>query len=740
MKHELTRRASLRAIAASAALLGTRAATAAGAATQPPLELRLAEIGHGIVRISVLPIVNGVAVEPEESGSLAERSWPVPSARFTVGGKPRTLRCGGLTFRVASSPLSITVTDAAGTEVQRLVWDAGALSFTLGDSPLLGLGQGGPQFDRRGSLDEMKSGAGGYKLATHGSRVPVQWLVGTGGWAMFIHQPVGSFDMTSEPGRFTPTVSGGPLDLFIVASRKPAELMRAYAEITGYPEMPPLWSLGYQQSHRTLGTPEEIVAEAKEFRARKLPCDAMIYLSTGFAPAGWNRYNGEFDWNPKVFPNPEASMAALKAENFKVVIHVVVEGRRLTGRVTDPCTAPPLPSGRLPDGRWPPDRQVSCYWRFHKPLTDMGVDGWWPDQGDGLDPSSRLARNRMYFEGQQLYRPGKRVYALHRNGFAGMQRFAAFLWSGDIESRWAALATHLPIAINTAISGIPYWGTDIGGFQSRDEFTGELYTRWFQFAAFTPLFRSHGRDWRMHMPWGWTKGDRGFPETAQWNPDPADLIDLRVEPICRQYLELRYRLIPYLYTAVHESVTTGMPIIRSLWFHHDEPEAVKQGDQYLFGPHILVAPVVEKGATQRRLYLPKGRWIDFWTGETVEGGREIDRAVDLATIPLYVRAGAVVPLGPVKQHTGEKSDEPITLLVHPGADGDGELYEDDGDSFEYRQGAYTRFTFRWSDKTRTLQARQSHGPIEPRSFAVRIAGEGKTAQLTLQDGEATLRI
>jgi alpha-glucosidase len=740
MTHGLTRRGSLQAIAAACAALGTGTTAALAAATRPPLELRLAEIGQGIVRISLLPVVDDVAVEPEESGSLTERTWPAPAARMRIDDGARTLRCGGLVFRVSPNPLSIIVTDATGATVQELGWDAGAMSFELGEGPLLGLGQGGPQFDRRGSVDAMKSGAGGYQLPTHGSRVPIQWLVGTSGWAMFIHQPMGSFDMSGARGRFTPTVSGGALDLFLVAAREPAALMRAYAEITGYPQMPPLWSLGYQQSHRTLGTPEEIIAEAKEFRARKLPCDAMIYLSTGFAPAGWNTYNGEFDWNPRVFPDPAASMAALKAENFKVVIHVAVEGRRLTGRVTDPCTAPALPSGRLPNGQWPPDRQVSCYWPFHKPLTDMGVDGWWPDQGDGLDPPSRLARNRMYFEGQQLYRPDKRVYALHRNGFAGMQRFAAFLWSGDVESRWVTLATHVPIAINTAISGIPYWGTDIGGFQSRDDFTGELYTRWFQFAAFTPLFRSHGRDWRMHLPWGWTKGERGFPETAQWNPDPADLKDERVEPICRQYLELRYRLLPYLYTAVHECVSTGMPIIRSMWFHHDEPEAVRRGDQYLFGPHVLVAPVVEKGATHRRLYLPEGRWIDFWTGETVEGGREIDRAVDLATTPLYVRAGAVVPFGPVKQHTGEKSDEPVTLLIHPGADGGGDLYEDDGDSFAYRRGDYSRFAFRWSDATRTLRVEQTHGPTAPRSFAVRIAGTEKTTQLTLKSGRATLRV
>lgn len=586
----------------------------------------------------------------------------------------------------------------------------------------------------------MRSGQGGYELATHGARVPVQWLVGTEGWAMFIHQPVGAFDLTGAEGRFIPVVPGGASDLFVSAADEPAELMRAYAELTGYPEMPPLWSLGYQQSHRTLGSPEEILAEAREFRARRLPCDTMIYLGTGFCPNGWNTDNGEFAWNAKAFPDPAGAIKALHDEGYKVVLHVVVEGKTMTGRASDPCTAAPLPSGKLPDGSWPPNRQIACYWPNHKPLADLGVDGWWPDQGDGLDPPSRLARNRMYFEGQQLWRPDRRVFALHRNGFAGMQRFAAFLWSGDVQSRWVTLANHVPIAINTGLSGIPDWGTDIGGFVATEEFTGELYARWFQFAAFNPLFRSHGRDWRLHMPWGWTKGERGVPETAAWHPDPADLKDDRIEPICRQYLELRYRLLPYLYTAVRESAATGLPIIRAMWLHHaDDPAAVARGDQYLFGRDILVAPVTEKGATSRRLYLPRGRWYDHWTGEAIEGGHEIERPVDLATMPLYVRAGAVLPLGPVKQYSGEASDEPLTLLIHPGADGGHTLYEDDGESFAYKRGEFTRIDFRWSDAKRTLRIAQLDGAPLKRTFAIRMAGGDDVRTLAFSGKPATVR-
>ena len=697
---------------------------------EPPMELQLTAVSPITVRISLLRIEDGATIPVPNHGTLTDDNWPKPQVQLRSLSNQRRFRCGELRVEVSPSPLTVRITDREGRPVQTLRSEVAAqFAFLLGEGPLLGLGQGGPQFDRKGSVDSMKSGQGGYKLETHGARVPVQWLVGTSGWAMFIHHPVGAFDLSGREGRFIPHVSGLPLDVFVIGSDEPATVMREYARITGFAEMPPLWSLGYQQSHRTLGSPEEILGEAKLMREKKLPCDAMIYLGTGFCPNGWNSYNGEFTWNARAFPDPAHAMKVLHDADFKVVLHVVVEGRRMTGRVSDPCTADPLPSGRTPDGEWPPHRQVACYWPHHKALHDLGVDGWWPDQGDGLDAPSRLARNRMYFEGQQLYRPNQRVYALHRNGFAGMQRFAAFLWSGDVQSRWETLANHLPIAVNTGLSGIPYWGTDIGGFVATDEFTGELYARWFQFGAFNPLFRSHGRDWRLHTPWGWTTGDRGFPETAKWHPKPGSLKDERIEPICKAYLELRYRLTPYLYSAVREACDSGMPIVRGLWLHHpDDPVAVRRGDQYLYGRHLLVAPVVEKGATRRRLYLPAGLWHDFWTSEPVDGGREIDRPVDLATMPLYVRSGTILPLDPVRQHLGELASGPTELRIYPGSDGEFTLYEDDGKTFDYKKGAFSRVSLHWSDASRRLKiSRAADGGKArvQRDFSIGLASEAR---------------
>ena len=341
----------------------------------------------------------------------------------------RTVKCGALTVKLTRDPLTIRVEGEGGRLIQELRPDAatGKLAFSAGDAPVLGLGQGGPQFDKRGNLDRMGSGQGAFQLATHGAKVPVQLAVGTSGWAMFIHQPLGSFDFSAKDAVFTPTVAENavPLDVFVIGAAEPSAVMSEYAKLTGLPEMVPLWSFGYQQSHRTLDSPEQTIQEAKIFRDKKLPCDMMIYLGTDFCPNGWNTHNGEFTWNEKAFPDPKGMVKQLHDLNFKVVLHTVVEGRHFSGTVKDPCKAEPIPSGRFADGKWPPDREVPCYWPVHKPLLDIGIDGWWPDQGDGFDGPSRLLRNRMYFEGHQMYRPNERVYALHRNGYPGMARYAA---------------------------------------------------------------------------------------------------------------------------------------------------------------------------------------------------------------------------------------------------------------------------------------------------------------------------
>lgn len=749
----LTRREVLRLLAASGTGLRFSGTVVRGQAGPfivggREVEIVVSSVSESTVRITALP-VDAVGVPSDDSLVSAAVGRVVTRRRAST---TRAIRAGRLSVRISSTPPTIYINTVAGSSVQRLKLDPASpeVSFVLGSGPVLGLGEGGPQFDRKGIVDRGRNGQGGYQLRTHGGRVPIQWLIGTEGWGLYIHRPLGAFDLTGSDGRLMP-VNDAPLDVFVIESSDPKEILAEYARITGYAELPARWTFGYMQSHRTLAGPDEVLSVAHTFREKRLPCDALIYLGTEFTPSGWNTRNGEFTWKKENFPDPARMIDDLHARHFHVVLHVVIEGRRMSGTVHDACTPEKaVPSGRTADDKWPDDRAVACYWPYHKPVYDLGIDGWWPDQGDGLDQPSRLARIRMYWEGPQLWRPNERPFALHRNGAPGMQHYGAFLWSGDVYSTWETLKTHVSVAINTGLSGIPFWGTDIGGFVPTPEYTGELHVRWFQFGAFCPLFRAHGRTWHLRLPWGWNTGEVGPSETRGYTggagePDISELHNAAVEPILTQYLELRYRMLPYVYSIARECSVTGLPMMRALWLHHqDDPQAVARGDQFLWGRDVLVSPVVEKGATSRRLYLPRGNWFDFWSEEQLKGGREIDRQVDLATMPLHVRAGAILPFGPIKQYADEPSDQPWSLVVYPGADGAFTLYEDDGRTFNYRRGEWMGIDMRWRDAEKRLTMQLAPGsrmlPSLRREIDVRLAGHRSTRRLTFVGRPVSLTV
>ena len=726
MKKSYSRRQMLRTMsAASAGLLVSQNVSALGFGAKG-IEIQVSSVSAHTVRLSVLAIDHGKVGTIPNDGSLTRSLWGVPATK--IRNASQSVRAGDLLVSVSRDPLIFAVSTSKGEIIQRILVDEqkGTVSFTTGNTPLLGLGEGGPQFDRRGSIDAMRSGQGGYRLATHGGRVPVPWIIGTSGWALFFHQPYGSFDFSGTESKFRPFGDPLPLDILVVAARDPKIIMAEYARLTGFAEKPPLWSFGYQQSHRTLASREEVLEEARTFREKKLPCDTMIYLGTGFCPSGWNTENGSFAWNSRVFPDPKGIIEQLHEDNFRVALHAVILSDKLRGTVHEPCDLSRFD-----------EQSASCHWDMHRKDFSMGVDGWWPDEGDPLDIPSRLVRNRMYWDGPQIDRPNERPFALHRNGYAGMQRYGSFLWSGDVDSRWETLKTQVPIAINSALTGIPFWGTDIGGFVPTDEFTAELYLRWFQFGAFCPLFRCHGRTWKLRLPWGWNTGDPGPVEISSYKqgaiPEANQLHNPEVEPICRKYLELRYRLLPYLYSAVHQCATTGMPILRALWLHYPEdPKAVACDNQYLWGENILVAPVVEKDVTSRKVYLPQGDWFDFWSGERITGGRDLSRAVDLETMPLFVRAGAILPLGPVKQYVDEKIDQPVSISIYPGSDASFLLYEDDGKSFNYRRGEWTGTKMKWNDESRTLTMQLEPGsrmlPSHRRKLEIRLQEKFQTVE------------
>jgi alpha-glucosidase len=282
------------------------------------------------------------------------------------------------------------------------------------------------------------------------------------------------------------------------------------------------------------------------------------------------------------------------------------------------------------------------------------------------------------YDAHQHYAPQQRVFILSRSAFAGSQRYGTALWSGDVDMTFAALRNQVALGLNVGLAGIPLWGSDIGGFGFGGRCTGELYARWFQFGAFCPLCRPHGDQKELREPW-------------QFGPE--------IEEICRKYLRLRYRLLPYIYNAAYISCTAGIPIMRALVLDFpNDSNVVNLSDEYLFGPDILVAPVVDEGATERSVYLPDGIWTDFWTDELHAGPRFLKVHAPLDVLPLFIRQGAILAFGPDLQYSSERYPDPLTLEIYRGSDGSLTLYEDDGETTAYLNGAYAETHFEVSDR------------------------------------------
>ena len=696
-----------------------------------PVELTIDQVSERTLRLELSPL--------DGSGQPRTESLPTGFVPFSTTEKLRVreltgekkIRVGQLRITLNSQPLTITVRRVDGTLVQTLTFDGedvtNAITFQM-SAPVLGLGEGGPQFDRRGHFYPMHNGEGVPSLATDGARISVPFIIGTEGWALFLSEPRGKFDLRDAQGAFDPQpdATKGWAELFVVDAQKPGDALGEFVRLTGAPAMPPKWVLGYMQSHRTLSTEADILAEALEFREKQLPCDTFIFLGTGFCPAGWNLGHDSFQLNTNVFVHDAATVIGeLHAEHFHVALHVVPLERdypALHGEI------PPAPGETL-------DAQdIGVYWKRHHELFAAGVDGWWPDEGDWLSVPSVLARHRMYYEGPLADHPKVRPWDLQRNGYAGIARYGGWIWSGDVVSTWKTLAAQVGVGLNSSLSVSPFWGTDIGGFYPgrEREYTGELYARWFEFATFCPLFRSHGRTWHLHLPWGWNTGETG-PVESRPTPDPSELHNAGVEPVCQKYLNLRYRLLPYNYTLVREACDTGLPLMRALWlqFPNDSgSRKTRRGISFWGGKvYSSLRRLVEKGATSRRVYLPAGDWFDWWTGEKVEGDRWIERPVDLETLPIYARAGSIIPLDPLRQYTTQPVNGPTTLRVYPGADGEFTLYDDDGQSLGYRDGSDAKMNWihiHWNDSKHrlTLQPvdRLKKRPSGSQEFAVEIVG------------------
>jgi alpha-D-xyloside xylohydrolase len=324
------------------------------------------------------------------------------------------------------------------------------------------------------------------------------------------------------------------------------------------------------------------------------------------------------------------------------------------------------------------------------------------------------------------------VFILTRSAYSGQQRNGAVSWSGDIQGTWAVFQRQIPAGLNFVISGIPYWNTDIGGFNSYQG-TGyaELFTRWFEYGAFCPMFRVHGQTISNSV-----RPSPNSPLTGR--PDPYKemwLWDKATDDILVKFDQLHYRLHPYTYSVAWQITSHDDSLMRPLVMDfRTDAQAVKVSDQYMWGRAIMVNPVTQAGAKSRKVYLPAGQdWYDFWTGKRVAGGQTVEAAAPLDIMPLYVKAGAIVPLGPVVNYTREKPGAPLEVRIYRGKDGAFTLYGDEGDGYEYEKGAYAEIPFTWHDATGTLEigARKGTYPGMPanREFRIVLVGDSKGAGL-----------
>ena len=652
---------------------------------------------------------DGVFPDPF-SYSMVQQSADLPAAPMDVRDDAErvTLSAAGLELRVEKRTGRLALAWAEGDALfdsgqwgaqaqgEGVAWRA---SFEP-DAVFHGLGEKASGLNHAGQRFELwNTDPSGYGRGDDPLYLSVPFLLAhTGG------QAVGLFFDNShhtwvdagaaEPGRVTVEAAGGDLRLYLMAGT-PAEVVSYYGGLTGHLRLPPLWALGFHQSRWSYTSQQRVLEIAREFRARQLPCD-VIHLDIHYMD-GYRC----FTWDRRRFPDPPAMLRALHEQGFKALSMIdpgikvdrgypvydqgMARDAFLTWPDGVPYTAPVWPgSCHFPDFSDPAVRE---WWGgLYQPLLDDGVDSFWNDMnefavitadtrhawipnslryskdGQGADHAEMrnlygLLMVRASREGLERLRPDQRPLLLSRSGWAGLQHYALH-WTGDNHSTWDHLRLTIPMMLNLGMSGIPFTGPDTGGFTGGP--TPELFARWMQLSALLPFFRVHSMV--------------GSADQEPWAFGPE------VEAISRAALELRYRLLPYLYTTVWQAAQAGQPIVRSLGFSFPaDPHVVPIEDQFMCGDALLAAPVLEEGATSRDVYLPAGVWFDWWTGQRYEGGQTITVEAPLDTLPLFTRGGAVVPLWPVQQYVGEKVIDTLELRVFWAA---GEelnlLYEDDG--------------------------------------------------------------
>jgi alpha-D-xyloside xylohydrolase len=630
-----------------------------------------------------------------------------------------------LRLSIDKATSSISFRDSNGAklleEAQRTIGHGTVEAFQT-NSIIYGLGQ-----HQDGLLDY---GGNSVHLQQKNGDVGVPFLLSPAGFGILWNNASIMDVDVGKPGARFPLVirneAGLGIDYDFILGPELDQVIAGYRWLTGDAPLMPRWSWGFWQSREHYETQDQELGVARTYRAMGVPLDAVVTDWQHWRPGEW----GAMRFDPNRWPDPKGMVDTMHAMHVHLPVSVwarfdpdTANAKALAnaGGLLAPTFKNVYPGGF---GRWYDawnSKARALYWEMIRgSYAVQGFDAWWLDAsepelggdwgelrniataaGPGREVfnSYPLLHTTAVYDGMRRDVPEKRPLLLTRSAYAGQQRNATITWSGDVKGDWETFRKQIPAALNFSMSGIPYWSADIGGFfggDVHDRKYAELFTRWEQFAIFTPQFRVHGTG--------------AGKEIWNWDGD--------VQKRLIENVKLRYRLLPYIYSLSWDVTKNRGTMMRALAFDfRADSKALTVTDEYLFGRALLVAPVVQEGATTRSVYLPgKHPWYDFWTGKRIDGGQSIEAAAPIDRIPAYVRAGAILPLGPVKPYADAPSDEPVEIRVYPGDDGNFTLYDDAGDGLGYQRGEFSAVRLTWRDRSRTLSIASRDGtyPLNPR--------------------------
>jgi len=708
-----------------------------------------ATVGSEVIDITVCgDSVIHVLAKPDASAQTDPKPWMLDASQSCAGApfqfaqdaKSATLKTdkievtfgierGNLSFRTANGDALLR----EGSSVPRTyepVQMNGESTYRITDrfSPapveaLYGLGQHqNGMFNYRGATVE---------LGQNNTDVAIPLLVSSRGYAlMWNSAALTYFDNRFPSDLSLSSIAGKSIDYYFLYGPEMDTIIHEYRTMTGHTPLLPKWAYGFFQSKDRYVSLDEILNIAGRYRQEHIPLDTIVQDWFWWKTEGDPVFNTNYHDVPK-------DLETLHNENVHTMISVwgLLDPAAETFKTLD-AQHFLIPGAHVYDASNPAARDI--YWqRLPGVLLAQGWDAFWldsaepeefwPHMGDAILRNKQLAIGNgaeytnvfplLHTLGVQDHwraeTDRKRVFLLTRSAFFGQQRVGATVWSGDVYTNYWALSRQIPAGLNFALSGYPYWTTDIGGYwpaypgATEEPGYQDLYARWFEFGTFCPIFRTHGHR----------------PNNELWTYD-------KVEPTLIRYDKLRYRLMPYIYSLAWKVTSEDYTIERPLVMDWRTDEKTWNiGDQFMFGPAILVNPVLKANATHRSLYLPPSpAWYDFWTGDSVPGGKEIDAEAPLDRMPLFVRAGSIVPMGPEIEYATQDSGGPIELRIYRGADGEFNLYEDAGDSYDYEKGQHSVIPITWNDQAGvlTIGAREGSYPgmIAKRVFRIVLVGKG----------------